>query len=733
MGRKRRQNGHRKPTRGVRRPSLTGVVRLVEHGAMVETAEGSFRITSRGLREVMGGDTVAVSLHRGPRGERRAVVESVVSRAAATVVGTFAPAGPLGAVRPLDTRLKTEFFVLPGDGSPAACGVAEGDVVLARIQSYPTRYESGVVSIERRLGGSDAPDLGVICVMARYDLADGYPEEAERAAAAETLDVEAALADPLRRDLRDRFVLTIDPVDARDFDDAISIERTAAGGFSLGVHIADVSHYVAWGSAVDLEARRRGTSVYLADRVLPMLPEHLSNDLCSLVPDEDRLAVTVDMTLDAAGRLRAASFYPSVIRSRVRLSYDQADALLAERVGECGAFRVSGAAARAVAEVVPEFAVQSTGDPAYDSACEPAVPTGGAPLEVQRARAAAAGVNLAALLACAHELAELRVSARHARGAVDFDTVEVHALLDETGMPQALVSRERTAATSLIEEAMLLANECVAARLADAGLPAAYRVHEPPQPDHLHDAASTLAELGVIDRGRAGAIAAGDQAAMRAAIEDAAGTGDAEIVNALLLRAMQRAVYRPRNEGHYALGAAAYCHFTSPIRRYPDLVVHRQLKRALARERLGARAERERAGALTGTGRDALEEMLPGICRSCSAAERVADAAAHASQKVKVAQYYLGRIGERAAGTVVWMDEMGVFVRLDDTRAEGLVRMRELGDEWFDLNQRALTVTGSSTGRSLRVGDRVIVEVAAANPVRGHLDLTLVHGMRALH
>ncbi|MBM6683247.1 ribonuclease R family protein [Collinsella intestinalis] len=730
MGRKRR-SGHRGPTRGVRRPSLTGTVVLREHGALVETAEGSFRLAGRSLREVMSGDTVAVSLHRAERGERRAVVEGVLERAATTVVGTYAPAGPLGAVRPLDSRLKADFFVLPSDVSAQDLGVGEGDVVLARIVSYPTRYESGVVTLERRLGGADAPDLGIQCIMARYDLAEGYPETAEREAAELSLDVAEALADPLRRDLRDRFVLTIDPVDARDFDDAISLARTPEGGYRLGVHIADVSHYVAWESSIDLEARRRGTSVYLADRVLPMLPERLSNGLCSLVPNEDRLAFTVDMELDAAGRVRSATMIPSVIRSRVRLSYDQADALLggvtAVRDGgaELGGDDATGGA-RASADGAPGAA------PASPSLL-PETPVGGAPLAEQVARAAGEGVDLAAFLAAADELAQKRVALRYTRGAVDFDTVEVHALLDDAGVPIALTSRERTRATGLIEEAMLLANECVAQRLAALDRPCAYRVHESPSPDHLHAAASALSELGIATHREALKIELGDQAAMREVLERVAGTGEAEIANALLLRAMQRAVYKPVNEGHYALGAPAYCHFTSPIRRYPDLIVHRVLKQVLAEERLGKRAARERAPRLVGTGREALDRILPGLCRSASEHERVADAAAHASQKVKVAQFYATRVGERATGRVVWMDQLGLFVRLDDTRAEGLVHLSAVGDEWFDLDECTLTLTGASTGRTVRVGDAVIVEVAGVNVLRGHLDLRLVHRMGTLH
>lgn len=688
MGRKRHAANRRKPTRGQRRPSLTGTVRLTEAGGAVETAEGTFRLAGRSLREVMAGDTVAISTHRGNRGERRAVVEGVIERAATTVVGTFAPAGPLGCVRPLDTRLKADFFVLPRDRSAQELGVREGDVVSARIESYPSRYESGVVTIERRLGDADAPDLGIRCIMARYDLEDGYPEPALRAAEGLALDIEGALADPLRRDVRDAFALTIDPVDARDFDDAISIARRADGGFDLMVHIADVSHYVAWEDVIDLEARRRATSVYLADRVLPMLPERLSCDLCSLRPGEDRLAFTVAMRFDRRGRLRGGEAFPSAMRSRVRLSYDQADAVL----------------------------------------------EGDASLAAEELRAAAAaGVDLGAFLADAAELARLRRRLRFERGAVDFDTVEVHALLDEEGEPYELVSRHRTEATGLIEEAMLAANEFVAEWLSARDIVCAYRVHDRPSPDHLHDAAATLAELGIVSRQEAAEISLGSQAAMRAVLARAAGTPSAELVNALLLRAMQRAVYRPENAGHYALAASAYCHFTSPIRRYPDLLVHRALKVALARERLGERAARERVRALTGQGLECLERIAPALCRASSDRERIADAAGRASQKVEVARYFSRRVGERLRGTVTWVDQLGAFVRLEGSEAEGLIHVRDLGDEWFELDERALTYTGAATGRTVRPGDRVIVEVRRCDVLRGHLDLALVAGPRTLH
>lgn len=694
MGRGRHsKNGRRGPARSRRLPGLTGTVRVYDARAEVETAEGVYRLGSRSMREAMPGDRVYVSLHRGKGGARRAVVEHVIDRAVAAIVGVFEPAGPLGAVRPLDTRIKQDFFVLPADDSPRRLGVEPGDIVSARIVDYPSRTESGVVTLERRIGDANEPSLGIECVMARYGLVDGYPQAAVDEAASLAVDVEGALADPLRRDIRDRFAITIDPVDARDFDDAISVARTVRGGWMLGVHIADVSHYVDWGSAIDLEARRRSTSVYLADRVLPMLPERLCNDLCSLRPDEDRLAFTVDIELDAQGRVRMYEPYPSVIRSRVRMDYGTADVLLRE------------------------------GEP--DGATLDAAARGRAELAVEAARAN--GVDLCAFLRNADALARARREIRRKRGSIDFDTPEVHVLLDEAGMPVDIVTRERTAATSLVEEAMLLANECVAEFLADRDLVSAYRVHEDPSPDSLASAAKTLTELGAVEGGLAAGIMLGDPRAINAAVEDAAGTAFAPQVNALLLRAQQRAVYKSHNEGHYALGARAYCHFTSPIRRYPDLITHRVLKVALAKHELGKKEALARAPWLTGKGPQALEAICPQLCRQASDNERAADAAANASQKVKVAQLYASRIGERDTGTVSWISDLGAFVRLDATGAEGLVRMNALGTEWWDFDDVRLTLTGESTGTRVGLGCRVVVEVASVNVLRGHLDLKLLH------
>lgn len=306
----------------------------------------------------------------------------------------------------------------------------------------------------------------------------------------------------------------------------------------------------------------------------------------------------------------------------------------------------------------------------------------------------------------------LREHVRRERGAVDFETVEARVVLDEAGAPTGVSVRRRTRATGLIEEAMLLANECVAKRLAEREAPAAYRVHERPIEEDLRATVQPLRELGLLDGETTSGLLAGDPFAIQRVLERAQGTDGGPLASALLLRAQRRAVYLPVNEGHYALGAAAYCHFTSPIRRYPDILVHRALG-ALIDGRIDGREMREQ------------ERALPQLCRTCSERERAADAASRASQKVKMAELFSSRIGERLTGVVSGCERFGLFVTLDDTYAEGLVPIRALGEEWFTYDEARMCLTGEESGERWGLGRRVCVEVTGVNVARGQIDLAL--------
>lgn len=671
MGRRRPHHGSSRRGRAGgprgRSHTLTGTLVVSRPGvARVETPEGTFDLVRHGQREAMNGDEVEVVLVERRGSPPRAVVRSVLGRAVTTFLGRFSPAGPLGAVVPLDARLGRDFFVVPEDPSPERLGVRDGDVVMARITEYPTRRSSAVVTLERRVGSSDELDLNIESVVASYGLPGDFPPSAIEEAEKIVANVDEALSsEGSRRDLRDALCVTVDPADARDFDDAVSARRLSDGGYELGVHIADVTAYVAQDDPVDNEAKRRTCSAYLVDRVIPMLPERLCNDVCSLRPGEDRLAVSVIMTLDAHGEVLRARMCTSAIRSTARLSYDQVDALLEGRL-------------------------------------EP----GALPCPTERA------AEMAELLETLDEIRALRERVRRERGAIDFETVEAKVTLDDAGRPTGVSVRRRTRATGLIEEAMLLANECVADRLAQAEAPAAYRVHERPTPEDLRACVQPLRELGLLDAASTEGLLAGDPFAIRGVLERARGTSGEVAANALLLRAQRRAVYLPHNEGHYALGARAYCHFTSPIRRYPDVLVHRALKALLAGRAEGAEMRVQAAA-------------LPQLCLTCSEQERAADGAARASQRVKMAELLSEHVGERFSGVVSGCERFGLFVTLDGTYADGLLPTRALGDEWFSYDEARMTLTGEETGTVWGLGRRVAVEVTGVNVARGQIDLVL--------
>lgn len=675
MGRRRpgarRSGGHRHGggKAAMRRsPTLTGTLRVTKPGvATVDTAEGSFRVARRGLREAMNGDEVTVSVFPARGGEKVALVQGVITRAQTTFLGRFELAGPLGAVVPLDARLGRDFFVVPEDTSPARLGVGEGDVVVARIAEYPTRNSAAVVTIERRVGSSDELDLNVESVIASYGLATEFPPAALAQAEGIQAGVEEALKrEPGRRDLRSLRCMTIDPTDARDFDDAVYAAQLPDGGFELWVHIADVTHYVGWDTPIDNEAKRRTCSAYLVDRVLPMLPERLCNDVCSLRPHEDRLAMSVRMELDDQGRLVSAEAMTSAIRSTVRLDYDTVDALLAGRVD---------------ASALDEN-----------------------PEDAQ---------TLEEALRVLDRIRGLRERIREERGSIDFDTVEPKVTLDEEGHPTGVIVRTRTRATGLVEEAMLLANESVARMLADREVLCAYRVHERPSPEDLRATVRPLMELGLIDgSAQREALIAGEPKAINAVLDAARGTAGEFLASALLLRAQKRAIYMPTNQGHYALGAQAYCHFTSPIRRYPDELVHRALKALLAGT-LGSKEQEQIAG------------QLPQLCATCSQMERAADGAARASQRIKMAELYADHVGEAFSGVVCGCERFGLFVMLDETCAEGLLPARALGGEWLEYDEDRMTLTGEESGRVWGMGTRVRVVVTETDIPRGRIDFAL--------
>ena len=654
---------NRTHTRNHARSNPRGRIDIRKGGfGFVQTAEGEFFIPRKNMRGAFPDDIVEVAptkrsgeRYRGAGNKRFARVVRVVERAHDELVGYFHRAEPFGVVEPVDTLIRHDIFTQLADNPD----IPDGAIVRVAITTFPDRNTAATGQVIEVLGDEDDERIAIDLIVARNKLETAFSSSSLAQAERAEVDVKRAL-DEGHRDIRDRFVITVDPADARDFDDAVSIEEHALpdgrSGWKLGVHIADVSYYVPWDSPIDLDARRRATSVYLVDRVVPMLPEKLSCDVCSLRPNEDRRTMTVDMLVDAAGNVVGMDAYPAIIRSDARLTYDQAQELL-------GGQGVSGER-----EVLASMLKQLSG------------------------------------------LAKRRARRREAAGGLDFDTVEAKVRLDDEGYPTEIDLREKTDATELIEEAMIMANEAVARHLRDAGFPCVFRVHEQPGRDALDALVPVLAEFSWFSRIDEGLFCAGNPHEVQKVLAQVKDRPEGTLVTTLVLRSMKRAVYSPRLAAHYGLASEAYAHFTSPIRRYPDLVVHRMLKASLF-----GRPEKFNQE----------ENSLPWIAEHSSEMERIAERAARESQEVKIVEFMEQHIGETFSALISGVASFGLFVRLDNT-AEGIVEMQDLGREYFILDSVRHMLTGSDTGKQYRLGKRIAVRLVEADRHSHELRFRLV-------
>lgn len=630
----------------------------------MRTAEGEYFIPADKMNGAFDGDLVEVAPVRQERSRkalaqaasstrrREARVKRVVEHAHQEIIGRYEIAGPFGVVVPEDPRIAYDVFTQLGVGETAP----EGAIVRVAIDTYPSRKEAATGHVVEVLGDADDERVPIDLIVARHKLETSFSQGALDEAADARVDMEGAFALGYR-DLRERFVFTIDPADARDYDDAVSISSVVLANdgtlcWRVGVHIADVSHYVPWSSSVDLDARRRATSVYLVDRVIPMLPEALSNEICSLKPGEDRLSMTVDLLIDAQGSVVSADVYPAVIRSRARLTYEQAQEFI-------------------------DYAA-ATGELTAENDLEE---------------------QLAWRIRKLSDLAKKRMELRAAAGGIDFDTVEARVRLDADGAPASLELRRRTDATQLIEEAMIAANEAVARYLRDAGFPCIYRTHDKPSRESLAGLVPVLQEFSWFSEVNVDAFVAGNPRAIARVLSACAGRSEEALITSLVLRSMKRALYEPELDVHYALASDAYVHFTSPIRRYPDLVVHRMLKAA----QMGRPQKFDQEVA-----------NLPWIAEHSSEMERIAEKAARESQEVKIVELMETRIGQTFSGMIAGVASWGLVVRLDNT-AEGVVEIEDLGREYFVLDSVKYTLTGSDTGKQYRLGKRVAVCLVEAD------------------
>ena len=694
-------------TRRVARSRPRGIMQLNPEGyGFVRTSEGEFFVPHAKLGGAFDGDLVEVAplpanaskgrSHEGFGGGRyghkpAARVVSVVERAHEVVVGRFEAVEPFGVVVPLDPHIPYDIFTQLSE----APDVEDGAIVRVRIAQFPFRNSAATGHIEEVLEHVDGLDEGVDAVVARHKFETAFSDAALAEARGASIDEVGALASGYR-DLRERFVFTIDPDDARDFDDALSIEQVEDQGrllWRIGVHIADVSHYVEWGSALDLAARRRATSVYLVDRVIPMIPEDLSCGLCSLAPGEVRRSMTVDLYVNERAQLARYEIYPALICSNARLTYGEAlEMLEGEGEDEVAAGEGVGHAPRAVPQrsedcLSTEYAPHSQGQ--RETLIQP------------RLRQ----------LAC---LASLRHAQRERKGGIDFDQPEARVKLDEAGKPQGVELRRKNAATSLVEEMMIWANEVVAEHLARAKFPCAYRVHEAPDLEGLAQLVPIFEEFPWLEGVDPVGFFTGDQRALQAAVSASRGRAEGELVSSLVLRSMKRAVYREKNCGHYGLASATYCHFTSPIRRYPDLMVHRMLKAELF-----GRPERF----------DQMTTNLGWICEHSSGMERDADDAQRESEELKLAEYLQRFVGQSFSAIVSGVSQGGLYARLENT-AEGFIPVRTLGDDYFSFDAARYTLTGEETGARYRLGQRIAVVLFAVDPRVPQIDLRLAQGSR---
>ena len=623
-----------------------------------EQGGGDVRVSAGGLGRALHGDRVMVRVERA--GDRPAgrIVE-VLERANPEVVGRYEvdDAGR-GFVVPFDARVLLDLRIPPG-GSVAA---EPGQMVAAAVDQWPADGRAPAGHLVEVFGRLDDPGVDTAIVIRKHGLPDGHEADAEAEAA--RLGEDVAPADlPGRTDFRGLPTVTIDGETARDFDDAVTLETLPGGYWRLGVHVADVAHYVREGSALDASAYRRGTSVYFPERAIHMFPARLATGLCSLKPGVDRLVQSCLMEIDGQGGVVRHELRDGVIRSDARMTYAEVDAILTAR----------------------------------DAAV--------------RARYAA----LAPLLESMDAVARLLGARRAARGSIDFDLPEARLVLDEAGRVRDIAAAERNAAHRMVEEFMLIANETVARHLEDRG-PALFRVHEPPDPAKVAEFDGFAATLGH------GLGAPPDQVRPRhfqRLLARLQGAPAGRPVARSMLQTMQKAHYAPVAAGHFGLALEVYTHFTSPIRRYPDLVAHR-----LLRELRESRPRPERAAALAGA--------LPEIARHASARERRAEDAEREIVQWKKVRFMAGKVGEEFTGRVVGVSRFGLFVELAEHFVEGLAHVSGMADDHYRFVESDHALRGEATGKVYRLGDRVEVRVVRVDAALLRIDLGVVETLDAV-
>ena len=581
------------------------------------------------------------------------MVTEVIVRARTGIVGVYRKGKRTGFIVPDDLKIQRDIYVADED----AAGAKPGEKVVVEIVNWEHENLNPTGRIIEILGDPEAPGVDVLSIARSHNLPSTFPKRVDaEAAAISTTIPESEIK--RRLDLRDDVLITIDPEDAKDFDDAVSLQILDDDTYQLGVHIADVSHYVQPGTNLDQEALERATSVYLVDRVIPMLPERLSNQICSLQPDTDRLAYTVLMELNSKGQILSHSFHESVIRSKRRFTYEEVQEVIEDRRQE------------------PEFEQ---------------------------------------LIKNMHTLSQALIQKRKLNGSLEFDIPEARIILDSKGKPEDVFPSKRLDSHRLVEEFMLLANQTVALNYhggkddgAEENHPFVYRIHEKPNREKLNDFSIYVGALGYEFNPKKSVRPKALQSFLNGVEDDI----ERRFINQVMLRTLMKARYSTDNLGHFGLAFKHYTHFTSPIRRYPDLVVHRMLK--------------QYQNSKTINNAPKTKTELEKICKQATEREIKALEAERESIKLKQVEFIATKLGQTYEGVISGVVAFGLFIEISKFLIEGLIHVRDLGSDYFIFNEKRFCLTGQSTGKIYRLGDPVTVQVARVNTEKKIVDFVLV-------
>ena len=589
-------------------------------------------------------------LHKAEKGKKAdGVIVRILERGQQRIVGTFeAGSKGYGFVVADDKKIAKDIFISRENTK----GAVTGHKVVVEITDYGEDRRNPEGKVIEILGHINDPGVDILSVIRRYELAVEFPEEVY--AEIEHLGTEVAEADKKgREDLRDLLTITIDGADAKDLDDAVSLKRLGNGNFELGVHIADVSHYVRENTALDKEAYARGTSVYLVDRVIPMLPHKLSNGICSLNPHVDRLALSCLMEVNGRGEVVSHRILESIINSDYRMTYTAVREILEDG---------TPALLEQYAEILP-------------------------------------------MLEDMEELRQILGEKRRKRGSVNFDLPESKIILDENGKPIDIKPYEKSIATNMIEEFMLVCNETIAENSFWQEMPFMYRSHQEPDEDKLEKMEQFLRGFGYYLRKKDGEIHPRE---LQKVLQKAEETDEERIITRMVLRSMMQARYTAENGGHFGLAAKYYCHFTSPIRRYPDLEIHRMIKKMLHGEL------DEKASAY-------YRRKMPDWAKHCSKQERVAEDAERDTDALKKVEFMEDKVGQIYEGIISGVTNWGIYVELPNT-IEGMVALSQMDDDYYEFDEKKMLVFGKRTKKSYRLGDKVVVSVAKVDRMMGTID-----------